>query len=321
MTNGTSLQMIAYFDESGHFDDPNLHFTGMSGFVAPARVWREVEVRWAAVLARYSIMGPFHMREFAHGIGQYEDWSRSRKDELYRALIATLVAAELIPTGCVVSNGAFNSLKQAQQRLLRSPYFTALQECIRGATTQVLMFEPETVDMVFAEQIEHGTLRARGEEHAANAGRTERLYYEIKNSLPLLGQYMGKYGCGRPADTIPLQAADVLVYEMVKDYENLVTSKRAMRRSYRELMRKTGTHPLVKYLDRLMLLSILQESGYVDSDVIAEVDSLSIQQVFLRHLGRHILNERRAENSEDRQPPSWVREEIERRIKLEGHNI
>jgi hypothetical protein len=43
------LLLRAYFDESGHAKDPNLHFTGMAGFVAPTQVWDKVAERWNAV--------------------------------------------------------------------------------------------------------------------------------------------------------------------------------------------------------------------------------------------------------------------------------
>ena len=254
------------------------------------------------------------MREYVHGRGEFKNWGKSEKDSLYQSLIAILVEAELVPTGCIVSTSAFKSLSPNQQRLLRSPYFTALQECIRGATTPALALEPETVDMVFAEQVEYGTVEARGEDNPDNAGRTEILYYAIKRNLPSMGQYMGEYGSGSPEDLIPLQAADVLAYEMTKEYENIVNSERRIRESFKELMRLGGERPLIKYLDRRALLTILKESGYVDEVVAAEVDETSLLQIVARHSAQHILNGRRGPHSFRNTPPTWLMEEIERRF-------
>ena len=312
------LSLTAYFDESGHIKDPNPHFTGMSGFVAPSTIWKKVEERWSSVVCAppYSLKGPFHMREFVHGCGQFKGWDKSQKDSLYQSLIAILVEAELVPTGCIVSTSDFESLNSNQQTLLRSSYFTALQECIRGATTQALALEPETVDMVFAEQTEYGTVEARGEDNPDNAGTTEILYYAIKRNLPIIGQYMGEYSSGSPEDLIPLQAADVLAYEMTKEYENIVNTERRIRESFKELMRLGGKRPLIKYLDRRALLTILKESGYIDEVVAEEVDETSLLQIVARHSAQHILNERRGAQSFRSTPPSWLLEEIERRF---GH--
>lgn len=306
------LSLKAYFDESGHFSDPNIHFTGMAGFVAPASVWAEVEEKWEAVRSEYALQDPFHMRLFAHNQGQFRDWEKSRKDSLYRSLIQILVEAELVPTGCVVSNSAFQSLNPRQQAAMRSPYFTAMQECVRGACAQVIALEPEVVDMAFARQVECGTLDAHGENSPDNSGTTERLFYGIKQNLPQLGSYMGKYGSGDPAEMIPLQAADMLAYEMTKDYEG-VLSQRPIRKSYQELMRMGGRRPLMKYLDRLDLLSILKESEFPDTDGFAEIDENSVLQIFARHSAQILINERRESGTFNYSYPKWLLAELRRR--------
>lgn len=311
------LSLMAYFDESGHARDPNLHFTGMAGFVAPRRVWAELEKKWNAITSssEYALEQPFHMREFVHKEtrSQFKDWTQPRKDNLYRSLIQILVESEVIPTGCIVSNAAFESLSARQQIGLRSPYFVALQECIRGACAQALAFEPETVDMVFARNSDYGTLAARGEDNKENSGTTERLFYAIKQNAPELGRYMGLYGSGEPQTSIPLQAADILAYEMTKEYENLVGSQRCIRKSYQELMRWGGRRPLVKYLDRLALLRILKESNFADEDGFEELNEDSVLQILARHTAQQILEQRRDPGAFNNSCPRWLAEELERR--------
>jgi len=310
------LLLRAYFDESGHAKDPNLRFTGMAGFVAPAAVWDEVERRWKAVTTspEYALQQPFHMRQFVHrDLGQFKGWEQQKKDALYRSLIEIIVEFEVIPTGCIVSNTAFESLNTRQQIALRSPYFVALQECIRGACSQALALEPETVDMVFAMQGEYGTLDAQGENNLDKSGTTERLFYGIKRNVPELGRYMGAYGSGEPKTTIPLQAADMLAYEMTKDYENLLRTQRRIRKSYQELMRCGGRRPLVKYLDRLALLRILKESGFPDEEGFEEIDDNSILQIVARHTAQNILDQRREPEAFNDSCPKWMAKELERR--------
>lgn len=43
------LDLTAYFDESGHSDDPALHFAGMAGFVAPLIAWEIIGKLWKRV--------------------------------------------------------------------------------------------------------------------------------------------------------------------------------------------------------------------------------------------------------------------------------
>lgn len=310
------LLLRAYFDESGHAKDPNLHFTGMAGFVAPTQVWHKVEERWKAVTVspQYGLRRPFHMREFVHkDLGQFKGWEQERKDSLYRSLIQILVEFEVIPTGCIVSSAAFRSLNAQQQVALRSPYYVALHECIRGACSQALALEPETVDMVFAMQSEYGTLSPQGENNADNSGTTERLFYGIKRHVPELGRYMGVYGSGEPKTTIPLQAADMLAYEMTKEYENLLGTQRLIRKSYQALMRYGGRRPLVKFFDRLALLRILRESGFPDEEGFEELDDDNISQIVARHTAQNILDQRREPGAFSDSCPKWLADELERR--------
>jgi hypothetical protein len=254
------------------------------------------------------------MREFVHkGLGQFKGWEQERKDALYRSLIRIIVEFEVVPTGCIVSNSDFRSLNARQQLALRSPYYVALQECIRGACSQALALEPETVDMIFAMQSEYGTLNAQGENNADKSGRTERLFYGIKRNVPELGRYMGAYGSGEPKTTIPLQAADMLAYEMTKEYENLFGTQRRIRKSYQELMRYGGRRPLVKYLDRLALLRILKESGSPDEEGFEEIVDNNFLQIVARHTAQNILDQRREPGAFNDSCPKWLAEELERR--------
>jgi hypothetical protein len=61
--------LTAYFDETGHADDPYLNFAGMAGFVAPYGAWVIFEEQWKDTLRNADLTKPFHMREFAHSTG------------------------------------------------------------------------------------------------------------------------------------------------------------------------------------------------------------------------------------------------------------
>ena len=52
------LMLTSYMDETGHSDDPNFHFAGMAGFVAPMETWVQFGEVWQAVLddAEFGLM-------------------------------------------------------------------------------------------------------------------------------------------------------------------------------------------------------------------------------------------------------------------------
>src|SRR6266852_3977900 len=68
----------AYFDASGHPDDSESLF--VSGFVSTGEKWLKFEQEWNSLLSGYGIVAPFHMKEFAPGVGQYASW----KDDKHR---------------------------------------------------------------------------------------------------------------------------------------------------------------------------------------------------------------------------------------------
>ena len=81
------LNLISYMDETGHSDDPAVEYVGMAGFVAPRGVWEVFEVGWGDLLRNAGLPEPFHMREFAHSLGQFQQWKG--KEGLRRAFFGS----------------------------------------------------------------------------------------------------------------------------------------------------------------------------------------------------------------------------------------
>jgi hypothetical protein len=69
-------------DETGHSDDPNVHFSGMAGFVAPMAAWESFGEAWQAILDEFYLKEPFHMKDFAHFQGQFKHgWKEDEQKE------------------------------------------------------------------------------------------------------------------------------------------------------------------------------------------------------------------------------------------------
>lgn len=85
------LRLTAYFDETGHGDDPNTKYLGIVGCMQRAEDWLELEEKWAEVLQTFDLPY-FHMNEFAHSEGVFKSWKgdeerrRSIYGELWRLI-------------------------------------------------------------------------------------------------------------------------------------------------------------------------------------------------------------------------------------------
>jgi hypothetical protein len=78
----------------------------------------------------------------------------------------------------------------------------------------------ESVAMVYARQAQYGTITSPLGSPRENMGRSESLWWAIKDAIPYVGQWMGSYASASPDDFNFLQAADLFAYELVHEFEN-----------------------------------------------------------------------------------------------------
>ena len=94
------------------------------------------------------------------------------------------------------------------------PYYHAFQKCTRAAASAMAESDPEEkIVMVYSYNDEFGTSASDG---VNIGGRAEQLWHAMKASLDI-GFRMGAYASGYPRDIVPLQAADLLAYELSKE--------------------------------------------------------------------------------------------------------
>ncbi len=275
------LALTAYMDESGHSADPRLNFAGMAGFVAPAQHWEVFEGRWNTILKEFGLEW-FHMKDFAQSVKQYEGWEESRRRKLYGALIRTICEARPIPTGAVVSIADYNSLSEGQRLAFRDPYYMAFQQCTRGASLQAFEYVNERVAMVYAYQEEFGAIKPKEAFSINQAGGAEQLWHAMKRMTDY-GKWMGSYGSSTPIESSPLQAADLLAYELTKEFENLILRPNdKMRWGLRQLLPLAGPAPLFSFIDRTEMLRFAKESRFADQTGVEEVGDTFLQREFAR---------------------------------------
>jgi hypothetical protein len=274
------LSLTSFMDETGHADDPTLHFAGMAGFVAPVGVWEVFQERWIDLLEKAGLHEPFHMRDFAHSEGQFKAWKgdEERRRIFLRRLLEIVTETKADPVGAIVSINDFKTLTPSQQSSFGDdPYYIAFQKCVRGAASSAV-FErhEEKVAMVFAFQSEF-------------SGRAEKLWYAMKNSGLDLSPRMGSYASNTPSEICQLQAADLFAYELLKEFENRINRPQdRMRWGLRQIVRMEKVPlPRIILLDRKELLRTIREARFRDQTGTEELnnhDMLSAMQSMMKWL-------------------------------------
>lgn len=195
--------LVAYFDESGHIDTPG--FFAIGALVAPAKAWEPFSAAWRCALQETG--APFlHMRQFAHARGPYKGWTEERRRSLLAACVSAIKTSRATAVGAVLSVDDFNALPEPGRSGLEDPYFCCFQETVRGAAINAL-HEPADmkVEMVFSAQNEH-------------AGKAALLHKSLLKTSDVT-ERIGALRFASMEDDPPLQAADLLAYELRHHYE------------------------------------------------------------------------------------------------------
>lgn len=275
MTLLAPIDLTSYMDETGHSEDPKFHFAGMAGFVAPLDTWMSLGKVWTEIFDIFHLKEPFHMKEFAHSVGQFKDWKgkETKRRLLYCALVTTIVKSHAIPIGAIVSLEDFRSLTPAQQSHFKDPYYITFQTCTRGAAIQAMAFPNEKVAMVYAYNQSKGAIKPQETYSVDQAGHAEQLWHAIKDSTDF-GPWMGAYASSTPELTVQLQIADLFAYELAKEFENLLTRPNdSMRWGLQQILIGFGSAlHFVQLFDRKELLRIIKESNWPDQTGTEEID-------------------------------------------------
>jgi hypothetical protein len=240
--------LTAYMDETGH--SRNTEFVGIAGLVASDERWQVLKRDWKNALKTYGIEW-FHMTEFAHSTGQFKGWKRNedRRREFFGKLVEIMKATEGLPVGSVVSMVDYRSLGPRVTPFL-DPYYISFADCVRGAALLAELEPPEKkVAMVFAEQTEF-------------SGRAKGLWNLLREKSDV-GHRMLSYDVRSPKKIIPLQVADLVVYEIGHFFDNLrnrphLKPRWAMNEIVKMGFRALAVPPFIKFHERNRLLEIVK---------------------------------------------------------------
>ncbi len=222
--------MQVYLDESGNSRDKNTPVVSVGGCVASLEAWKVFEKNWRHVLAKFGAT-ELHMKHFAHFHGEFAGWSETQRRSLLRDLVSIMHRSVSLYVGAAVPIPRYEAaLSNEGQELRIDPYFGCLRQCVKAAIENAKSLpSDERVEIILAD---HPRFRARAVEA-----------YEGYKNDSRLGSHRDRLGYlipnGIPRDILPLQAADLVAYELGQELDNqLHHPDRAPRWPMRQLRRK-----------------------------------------------------------------------------------
>jgi hypothetical protein len=260
------LMLTGFFDETGSSKDPTQRIVGMGGLLAPATGWETFERKWKRALKEFDVPY-FHMKEFAHSTNVFEDWKGREiiRRKLFSKLIKAMESAYPIPIAATVPKDVYDATYGEYPLFEKEDiYHEALHFCISGLVgirhTMGQLDESEKVAIVFSQ---HEEFRS----HVLK--RYDKL---IKEFEPF--QKISAISFADMRELVPLQAADLVAYELKKEHERrLYEPNKPPRYGFQMLLEMTSRHkalqiPMFYFLDQDLLSFHLK----IVSDAVARAN-------------------------------------------------
>lgn len=216
-----------YFDDA--FTHEGSEAVGFGGWLSSFDRWIELEKEWQRALKEQGI-SVFHSNELAlKDRGPYKDWPEERKNAFMTRL--TTLVGNLVDygVGCGIVRADYErELPAWLQRDFKDP----LNFCVYG-TMILISRQHELGKLTVAEK----PLRTMIERKPGYEGAMSTIYYRCRDRLA--PELIGDLSWGSKKD-VPLQAADLIAYEIAKYVANLrYRPELRMRKSLEALARQS----------------------------------------------------------------------------------
>jgi len=203
------VMLTCAFDVSK--DQPLQKNLVMAGFVSEAERWKEYDLKWRARLAADNL-SYFHMRSFAQSDGPFKDW-RDKEDKrrtLLRDLLDLIAEHAYHKFACVVTSQSYASLSEAAKHHFAP---TAIAVAAKFCAGLVYTWRDQN-------RYQDQNPRFVFEQGDEDKGSLITIMESLTGYAPSF-----EYKKDNPEKQIiaftPLQAADILAYEVKKIADNL----------------------------------------------------------------------------------------------------
>lgn len=212
------LNYTAYFDESGTHSGSDV--LTVAGYISSSDGWRIFSAGWQAALTDYSL-DHFHMTDFANQAPPFDAWTESKRRECLGRLIKIINETAFGSVAISLSPKSFDVIFSVRAKAIcGGAYGLATSACFLDLA-ESLRSSPE-IDGWIAYVFESG---------AAGAGQVSKVFTanerdpKSKEHLRLLSlRFENK------RQFLPLQAADILAYELHKDIPRWLGARSRPRR-------------------------------------------------------------------------------------------
>ena len=220
--------LTAYFDEAG--TDASKPAVAVGCYVATNEQWKCFNHDWRW-LRDWSGVGKFFHRTDQESFWLHPKtklWDKAKQITIYQAQHALIHAHGLKGFGGAVIKADYHAAIQgADRRALGNPY----EFCLRHCMARIANYLQPDDEIIYV--IESG---AEGQPHLRHAFELFMADPKLRAALRL--NSTDAWGFVSKEKAMPLQAADALAYEMAKQMENLLgTKKRKTRKSFLDLFR------------------------------------------------------------------------------------
>jgi hypothetical protein len=179
------VTLWAYFDESGlHSDGGKLSKLTIGGCIASFEAWEGLSASWASAIAGIGIP-EFHMTDFEARVPPYKDWTNDVRQARLNVLLDIIGAAK---PNCV---GFTNWVRPGEDTA------AIYKRCAQDVLLELGLYDDDFA-IVFAH-------------HPEFAGYDPLLQTLMKHDY---GKSIRSVMIGKPIDMCPLQAADLVAFEI-----------------------------------------------------------------------------------------------------------
>ncbi|MBC8030852.1 MAG: DUF3800 domain-containing protein [Pyrinomonadaceae bacterium] len=206
-----------YMDETGHSKDERQRFNGMAGLIAPADHWEQFERDWKRTL-RKAHVPYFHMKDFEHSEkaaqstkskNPFKGWKPADKERLFAKLLKHMQDAHAFPLGASLCMDDFRRLTPAQQAMFDDPYYMGFCSTLAyasGFLDKVGAASTERAAIIFDNQVEF-------------RHRALEFFEKAYNQESFIKRRINSPNFGDMREVVPLQAADIVAYELYKEHD------------------------------------------------------------------------------------------------------
>lgn len=232
---GPLAVLVAYFDESGISKNEKVALVG--GAVMDSVVWARLDRPWAENL-KTSRVTWFHAVDCENRWGEFEHLERPLRDSLVRALSVALAKQGPQCFGSAIYRDAWAfATDTVRTRSFDDPYFFCFELCLQQVADWSNKYAGgEPVALVFANQMEYKD----------RAIAIHQMYQEAKERWSSLGSLT----FADPRLLVPLQAGDLLAYELYQFIKGGATYGGYSRQAFRHFETIGGTAMSLMIHDR-----------------------------------------------------------------------